>query len=219
MSEASEFDSTSLTTPVFCFGSNSTKQLRERCKNADLESVQCKLPGYRRFFAGNSKKWGGGGVASIAERHGSECRGTFVRLTENELALLDRHEGIPADASPFDRDPKINHYRREWITIVSESEELKAIAYIRNDNMWEGMPSAKYLQACWANLNPFWETMDEESGELLIYDGKGQLQGSYVGASHDPADFASGKLKVTESKTDDGSVSHPPKVGCGTAVS
>ena len=112
-----EAKSADATTPYFAFGSNSIEQLRERCQNPNLTARKAFLPGYRRIFAGSSKKWedspgAGGGVASLvdvsttakggdaAEAAGDRgCIGSAVDLTDAEFELLDRFEGIPNTAA------------------------------------------------------------------------------------------------------------------------
>ena len=49
-------------TAVFSYGSNGVTQMRERCQNDTLTAVAAYLPGYRRIFAGLSRKWDGGGI-------------------------------------------------------------------------------------------------------------------------------------------------------------
>ena len=42
------------------------------------------------------------------------------------------------------------------------------ITYVRNKTDWEGMPSPKYLAACYRNISPFWPEVDRY-GKLLVY--------------------------------------------------
>ena len=182
---------------VFCFGSNSAKQLRARVKNDTLISHASYLVGYKRIFAGKAKSWDGGGVASLIQTKNShdKCVGTLVFLTEKELQLLDRFEGIDEGNDPFCSDCSINVYRREWLdaylcdqvssmttdTTISICNQVKAIAYIKNDHEWKEYPSEKYLEACYNNISPFWPELDGNS--TLIVSSCTELQGMYSGPS------------------------------------
>ena len=162
----------------FAYGSNGTEQLKTRCKNSNLVSHKAAIRDYKRFFTGNSKKWGGGGVASLAPHAGSLCKGSVVYLTESELDLLDRFEGIPEGSDPFVRDYEQNRYSRRWVEVEvwmsnddgspASQETVRAIAYVRNKTDWEGMPSRKYMDACYRNIVPFWPEVDRY-GKLLVY--------------------------------------------------
>ena len=160
--------------PCFCYGSNSVAQLRERCKNDTLAAEAASLPGYRRFFAGTSKNWDGGGVASVMRIDPAAsacCLGTIVWLSECELGFLDRFEGIPAASDPFDADPP-NRYRREWVEVelgTGGRGTARAVAYVRNDTKWDTHPSDKYLAACARNLAPFWPLLDGK-GAISVRD-------------------------------------------------
>ena len=193
------------TTPYFAFGSNSVQQLRERCQNPLLEARKAFLPGYRRIFAGTSKKWGGGGVASLSasQQPPARCIGSAVDLTEAELQLLDRFEGIPASTAkakampvdPYSADPERNRYRRVAVELVSVDDKTGAetreqgIAYIRNSSTWESFPSDAYLSACHSNLLPFWGPEIDGSGALHVFDESAQLRGKWM----PPADDGGGK--------------------------
>lgn len=166
-------------TPCFCYGSNSTNQLRERVGNPNIESFGCELPGFRRIFAGNSVKWGGGGVASIVPSEDSSCRGSFVWLSDDEFKKLDYFEGISADSDPFNADFSINRYRRCHVKISTLSgETIDAIAYIRNCTTWEGYPSDAYLTACYSNISAFWPRLDGD-GYIDVYDETGEKKGQF----------------------------------------
>lgn len=201
---------TSSTTSIACFayGSNGTAQLQERCKNPALISHKAVIHDYCRFFTGNSTKWGGGGVASLAPLPNNLCKGSVVYLTEAELCLLDRFEGIPENSDPFIREYTQNRYSRRWVDVqvwhtdsegtddttsttstTNQSVTIRAIAYIRNKTDWEGMPSNKYLAACYRNIFPFWPEVDRY-GKLLVhsYDESEDsllLRGEYIGQTEE----------------------------------
>ena len=180
-----------MTTWVFCYGSNSTAQLRERVGNPALQSHACFLPGHRRIFAGYSERWQGAAASLIThDRDDVCCVGSAVQLTKEEMERLDRFEGISVQNDPFDHHPEVNVYRRAWVDIVvvhregttEETKEVKqqAIAYVKNDHVWKDMPSEAYLQACWRNIQPFWPQVDGQ-GFLDVYNAAGDLMGQYAG--------------------------------------
>ena len=165
--------------PIFCYGSNSNAQLRERVQNDSLVSYPSVLHGYHRFFAGNSIAWGGGGVASVVPKPGGRCMGTVVYLSSQEIERLDRFEGIREGNDPFSEDSTANVYRRQWVDVtINDSDVIKAIAYIRNRSDWEDYPSDKYLSACYRHLSEFWPDLDGE-GYLHVYDSKNELRGKF----------------------------------------
>ena len=177
--------------PCFCYGSNNVAQLRERCLNPQLAVEGAKLPGYRRIFAGKSANWAGGGVASVLPASNAICLGSVVMVSEDELLLLDRHEGIPEGNDPWSGAPP-NRYRREHVQIelmsmLMSSETVLAIVYIRNNHEWEAYPSKAYLRAIHYNLGSLWPELDSD-GALIVFDGKGVERGQWRPA-HSPAEL------------------------------
>ena len=99
------------TTPVFCYGSNSARQIAQRIRRrgGSLRSSAAFLPGFRRVFVGEAASWNGSAVASIAPLPGigdlgkmatalspnpdTAVFGSIVHLTDAELAMLDGYEG------------------------------------------------------------------------------------------------------------------------------
>ena len=172
--------------PCFAYGSNGTKQLRERCRNEAIVSFKACVYDQKRFFTGYSKKWGGGGVASLMKVQGAVCKGSVAYLTKEELNRLDRFEGIKEGNDPFCTDYSTNRYARVWVEcdvwIKDVKQRVRAIAYIRNKTTWEGMPSKKYLNACYINIEPFWPEVDRY-GRLCVFDCNKILRGEYVSPS------------------------------------
>jgi hypothetical protein len=167
-------------TPCFCYGSNSVEQLRERVGNPNIESFGCQLFGYRRFFAGNSKQWGGG-VASIipTNKQSDTCRGSFVLLSDDEFKKLDYFEEIVNGKEPFNSDFSINLYRKCNVKITSQTGDIiNAIAYVLNNTMWKSYPSESYLAACYKNISAFWPSLDGD-GCIYVYDIMGKKRGEY----------------------------------------
>ena len=162
---------------LFCYGSNSLSQLKQRLKKENLIVKKAYLPNYVRIFAGNSTKWNGG-VASIIQANSyHQVKGCVVYVHDSDLFKLDKYEGAHKDDSPFSRTNNI--YRRKYIKIFDENHnEISAITYIKNNQNWLYYPSTEYLQAVKKNVQEFWEELDE-FGELLIYDNQLMLKGKY----------------------------------------
>ena len=135
---------------VFCYGSNGIEQVRSRCKNVSIQSEAARLPGWRRVFAGKSKKWDGGGVASIlrVDTPSSSCAdedtifGSVVWLTPTELEMLDAHEGC---YEPRVQDVSVNRYYRARVNIclgtgnAADAAETttEGEVYVRTSHEWE----------------------------------------------------------------------------------
>jgi hypothetical protein len=169
---------------VFCYGSNSTKQLQERVKNSSLMSYGAYLCGYRRIFAGNAVTWGGGGAASIIETKNDHDKvvGTIAYLTSVELDRLDRFEGIPSGGDPFCGDEQINVYRRQYMdAYLVDNTKINVVAYIKNNHDWHDYPSDAYLQACYNHLSPFWPDLDQD--QAINIHSQYEWKGRYYGPS------------------------------------
>ena len=162
----------SATELVFCFGSNGVAQLRVRCQNKDITAQAAYMADASRCFAGMSKRWGGA-VASVVKCPGRICHGSVVRLTEDELQLLDGFEGCQYD-DPYGPG---GVYRRErcFVCLLDGGEPQPALMYVKNDLTWRGPPSTAYLDACLANLLACWP----QETEIEVCDGEGQLFGTY----------------------------------------
>jgi gamma-glutamylcyclotransferase (GGCT)/AIG2-like uncharacterized protein YtfP len=78
----------------FAFGSNLDRwQMRERCRGATIEGP-ASLPKHRLVFGGFSRRWDSA-VASVVRDAGSCVPGVLYSLTDDDLAALDRFEGVP----------------------------------------------------------------------------------------------------------------------------
>ncbi len=124
---------------LFSYGSNSIKQLKSRLDlKDDVKYYNAYITDYIRIFAGISKKWGGGGVASIYPSKGAILYGIAVELTELQLNLLDTYE---------------SGYERRIIKCVVENEEYQCHVYIKKNNQFKSFPSDDYLRAINTMLN------------------------------------------------------------------
>ena len=153
---------------LFCYGSNSLEQLKERVKNDNLEAFKAYLPGYVRIFAGYSKKWNGGVATLMKTQLNHGTKGSIVQLSEYELQKVDKFEGSLKDATPYGRVNNV--YYRKHIKVKNEkNEEISCVVYLRNNTTWVETPSMSYLEAIKKNLLPFWFDLDENN-KIIIYD-------------------------------------------------
>ena len=108
------------------------RQMRENCPRAK-PLFRARLPHFRLVFAGWSRKWRGG-TASIRSSTGDLVVGALYEVSEPDLRLLDRHEGVPGT------------YERLKVKVVTEDEDfVEAVTHVRVDPAEETKPSAEYL--------------------------------------------------------------------------
>lgn len=121
--------------PVFSYGSNSSKQLRERT-GAISQAYPAYLDNWTRIFAGYSN-FRKGGVASVHPHQGSRVYGCVYELTQEQIDILDRYE------PGYTRKRKFVKVRLS----NGESKRVKAFVYVRDDNAYTSPPSESYMQA------------------------------------------------------------------------
>jgi hypothetical protein len=103
---------------------------------------------YERVFRGHSRGWGCG-VASLRKKRGGTTFGYVALVTEEQLALMDRYEGVNM------RSPK---YRRVMVTAYTGADDpqpLQAVAYVSTSREVT-RPSQEYLEACARTVGSFW---------------------------------------------------------------
>lgn len=117
---------------VFSYGSNNSKQLRERLAPARPEPEPAFLADHARIFAGYSRRWEGA-VSSVTPSKGKRVYGSLFKLTDAQLELLDRYEG---------------GYTRTRVSInVSPTKKVGAFVYVKDNTSYQHPPSAAYLEA------------------------------------------------------------------------
>lgn len=131
---------------LFSYGSNNPVQLATRLSRP-VTGTPAYLAEYKRVFRGWGRRWGGG-VASLEPQEGGIVYGYVEEVTEVDLTVLDRYEGVG-----------VGFYRRQLltvqvITVDGESSE-EAVAFICN-KVDENPPSRRYLDAVAATENSFW---------------------------------------------------------------
>ena len=79
---------------LFCYGSNSIKQIKERINDTEnikeIEFQQAYLDNHVRIFAGKSIKWEDGAVASVYPLVGKKVYGIAVTLNDHQLQKLNK---------------------------------------------------------------------------------------------------------------------------------
>lgn len=117
----------------FAYGSNlSEAQMAERCADSSLWRPAV-LRGYRLAF-GNRSSYRGGGVATVLPSpNGDSVAGLLYRLSEADLAALDRWEAYP------------KKYGRGAVPVIDDTGETQsALTYFLND-YFPNAPSQAYL--------------------------------------------------------------------------
>lgn len=123
---------------LFSYGSNSTKQIRERLKLKEyLLFKPAYINNHIRIFAGNSKRWNGG-VASLYPCKNKITYGITVEITEDQLFILSEYE---------------KGYHLEKKIVISDKKEIESYMYIKDKNRFIKHPSLSYLNAINEMLN------------------------------------------------------------------
>lgn len=133
---------------LFCYGSNSTRQLEDRLgiPGGSRGSVQgAYAPDYQRVFRGMSRTWGGG-TASLKKKKGATTYGLVVELSPRDLKVLDRYEGVHSGV----------YKRQKMIVYTQEGEPVEAIAYVSLKKDFNP-PTEEYLDAVARTISRFWE--------------------------------------------------------------
>ena len=150
---------------LFCYGSNNINQLRYRTKNPDLKSYKGLLLDHLRIFSGKSKMWNNSGVASLKEKKGTNCKGSYVIVNDQELNMIKQFEG--------------ELYQLKPVLIEDEKQKkIKATAFFKKDNTWINHPTLDYISAIVENIYLFWKQLDENN-ELIVKDEYEAIKGIY----------------------------------------
>jgi cation transport regulator ChaC len=131
---------------LFSYGSNDPDQLATRLERP-VDSYAALADGWARVFRGSSRTWGGAGVASLVRKPGTVTYGLVVPVTEEDLRVLDRYEGVPRS------------YRRKKIAVEVGGEPERAVAYIATSRRFNP-PSREYLKAVARTISTHWRSSD-----------------------------------------------------------
>lgn len=81
---------------VFAYGSNLCPgQMFERCPSAKF-FARAAIQRVTLVFAGSSLRWAGAGVAGLSLARSGKVHGVIYRISNDDLAMLDRYEGHPS---------------------------------------------------------------------------------------------------------------------------
>ncbi len=120
--------------PYFSYGSNlDLAQMRARCPDAEPLG-RAMLAGYRIAFAGSSRRWDGGAVATLLPARRQNVSGVLYRLSAESFDRLDRFEGHP------------DVYIRVRVSVVDERGQRRLAQAYCLPPLDEAMPATKYLR-------------------------------------------------------------------------
>lgn len=119
----------------FAYGSNlDPSQMRRRCPGSVLD-CRATLAGYALAFGGYSATWDGP-VATLVRAAKSKVEGLLYRITEEDLATLDRFEGHP-----------LAYVRQELELRDEHGAARRALVYVKPEGSYElGDPPDDYYE-------------------------------------------------------------------------
>ncbi len=103
----------------FAYGSNlDLEQMARRCASA-IPLGPATLADVCLAFAGRSRTWGGGGVATLLPAPGASVFGLLWSMTWEDWENLDRAEGVPSSYQRVERvvHPVDGAPQRAWVYI------------------------------------------------------------------------------------------------------
>ena len=127
----------------FAYGSNlNLQQMRERCPGA-RHIMRAVLPGYRLAFVWQSKRWNGGGVASVLPDPAASVPGLLYEMTEDDVARLHVWEGVPQAYTPHAVE-----------VVCSDVQAAPAYTYLHSRNT-ANPPAKGYFDIIWRGYRHF----------------------------------------------------------------
>jgi hypothetical protein len=123
---------------LFCYGSNSIKQIKERINESDIQFQKAYLDNHVRIFAGKSIKWDGGGVASVYPLDGKKVYGIAVTLNDDQLQKINKFE---------------KGYSLIQKNIVIKNKVVNAFLFVKDNIEFSKLPSDSYMNAINNMLN------------------------------------------------------------------
>lgn len=128
-----------MTLNLFCYGSNSIKQLQQRLHITEkIKYKKAYINNYVRIFAGYSKRWNGG-ISSIFPCDGKKVYGILVKLKIQDLELLNSYE--------------CGYHLKLLDVCVNSTNILQSFVYIKDNNIFKRLPSDSYMNAINSMLN------------------------------------------------------------------
>lgn len=106
----------------FAFGSNlDLDQMLARCPSAVMGPCAV-LFDHALVFAGHSSRWGGG-VATVVRAERRRVQGLIYSVSSEDMASLDRIEGVPYAYSRVERIVVDEHCRRRRVHLYIQPED------------------------------------------------------------------------------------------------
>lgn len=133
---------------LFSYGSNHPDQLQERLGHRVSSMRAAYKPNYRRIFRGWSRNWGGG-VASLERSPGSTVYGYIAKVSDDDLAVLDRFEGVRSG----------NYARKRMQVVDGNGKKVNAVVYLSTSREFN-RPTRAYLEAVALTIGRFWHDGD-----------------------------------------------------------
>lgn len=128
-----------MTLDLFCYGSNSIKQLQQRLYITEkIKYKKAYINNYVRIFAGYSKRWDGG-IASIFPCYGKKVYGILVKLKVEDFELLKSYER--------------GYHLKILDVCVNSTNIVQSFIYIKTNNIFKELPSEAYMNAINSMLN------------------------------------------------------------------
>lgn len=125
----------------FAYGSNMSRaQMRQRCPAHELIGTAV-LKDHALCFP-RSSPVRLCGVAGLVEHPGGEVWGVIYRLSDSDLAALDKREGYDP-FQPF----HVNRYNRQAVTVLMNCEPLHCLTYFARSEPGKHVPSTDYMTA------------------------------------------------------------------------
>ena len=143
-----------MTLNLFCYGSNSIKQLQQRLHiNEKISWKKAYINNYVRIFAGYSKRWNGG-IASIFPCNGKKVYGILVKLKIEDLQLLNSYE--------------CGYHLKILDVYINSNNILQSFVYIKTNNIFKRLPSEAYMNAINSMLNDRSQKENNKSRKIFI---------------------------------------------------
>ena len=122
------------------YGSNlNVEQMQYRCPGAEIVTTAM-IPDYQLMFKGSKT----GSYLTIEKLPGAQVPVAVWRVTDADIASLDRYEGFPTF-----------YYKREFTLDCADGKRHRCFAYIMHEDHVLGIPSDWYVKTCLAGYMHF----------------------------------------------------------------
>ncbi len=127
------------------YGSNlNVEQMKYRCPGAVAVSTAI-IPDYQLLFKGSQT----GSYLTIEPKQGNSVPVAVWRVTEADIAALDRYEGYPHF-----------YYKKNLKVKCADGRWRKCFVYIMDERRKIGIPSEYYIRTCMAGYKDFGFNLD-----------------------------------------------------------